>query len=159
MSKPSTGAADSPSCDADILAEISALLQDCACLHYALTEVIEDVQRKAAAAQSSAHYNVLSAQLRAHSASLGAVSSIRDIDSPALSHRAPALKALAHADHASAIHHIELCDAEALRLIGQRCCTAGLSAETQSVLLMVHRILRQASLSGSLARGPAPSSS
>lgn len=158
MSEPSTGVSNGLSLDAEILAEVSALLQDCACLHYALTELIVDAQSKATAAQSSAHFNVLSAQLRAHSASIGAVSSIRDIDGPALSHRAPALDALAHADHANAIRHIELCDAEALRLIGQRCCLAGLSMETQSVLLMVHRILRQASLSESLAKGPAQGS-
>jgi hypothetical protein len=155
MSTPSVGAEAGRSCDADVLAEVSTMLQDCACLHYALTELIGDAQKKAVAAQSSAHFTVLSAQLRVHSAKLGVVSSIRDAERAVLSHHAAALQALACADQANALHHIALCDAEALRLIGQRCTLAGMSAETRATLLMVHRILRQASLKGSLAKGPA----
>lgn len=155
MSEPSIGAAGGCSCDADILAEVAILMQDSACLHYALTELTGDAQTRAAAARSSAHFTLLSAQLRAHSAKLGAVSSIRDADRVVLSHRAPALQALARADHANALHHIELCDAEALRLIGQRCSMASLSAETKNVLLLVHRVLRQALLCGSLAKASA----
>lgn len=157
MREPSTGAANGRSYDAEILAEVSSMLQDCACLHYALTELVEDTTKKAAAAQSSAHFRVLSAQLRAHSAKLGAVPTIQDEGHDKLAHRAPALKALACADPALAQHHISLCVAEALSLIGQRCSMAGLSAETKSTLLMAHRILRQASLCGSWARGPARS--
>lgn len=158
MSEPSTGAANSRSYDAEILAEVASMLQDCACLHYALTELVGDAQQRAAAAHSSAHFRVLSEQLRAHSAKLGAVSSIQDDGHDMLSHRAPALQALACADQAQALRHISLCVAEALRLIGQRCSMSGLSAETRSTLLMVHRILRQASLSGSWAKGQIRSS-
>jgi len=155
MSQPSTGAEAGRSCDADVLAEISSMLRDCACLHYALTELVEDATQKAAAAQSSAHFRVLSAQLHAHSAKLGAVSSIQDDGHDMLSHRAPALQALACADQAQALHQVSLCVADALRLIGRRCSMTGLSAETRATLLMVHRILRQASLGGSWAKDPA----
>lgn len=158
MSEPSKGAATGRSRDADILAEVASMLQDCACLHYALTELVADAQEKAAAAQSSAHFTVLSAQLRAHSANLGAVPSIRDAERDVLSHRAPALQALACADHANAIHHTKLCIAEAQRLIGERCSMNGLSIETRRTLLMVHRVLRQASPGGFLAKGPVRSS-
>lgn len=134
------------------------MLQECACLHYALTELVEETSKKAAAAHASAHFRVLREQLRAHSAKLGAVSSIQDDGHDLLSHRAPALQALARADQAQALHHISLCDAEALRLIGQRCSVSGLSTGTRGTLLMVHRILRQASLDGSWAKGQARSS-
>lgn len=130
------------------------MLQDCACLHYALTELVGDAQEKAVAARSSAHFTVLSAQLRACSAKLGRVSSIRDDERDVLSHRAPALQALACADEVNAFHHIALCIAEAQRLIGQRCSMAGLSTETRRTLLMVHRVLRQESPRGFLAKGP-----
>lgn len=158
MREPSAGAANTRSYDAEILAEVSSMLQDCACLHYALTELVEDAPKKAAAAQSSAHFRVLSAQLRAHSAKLGTVPTIQDEEHDKLAHRASALKALACADQALALHHISLCVAEALRLIGQRCSMTGLSTETKSTLLMAHRVLRQASLCGSWARGPTQSS-
>lgn len=154
MSEPRAGAADSRLYDAEILAEVSSMLQDCACLHYALTELVGDPQEKAAAAQSSANFRVLSAQLRAYSVKLGAVSSIRDADRTVPSNRAPALHALAYADHANAFQHIALCDAEALRLVGQRCSVAGLSAETRGMLLMVHRALRESLLKRSTAKGP-----
>jgi hypothetical protein len=134
------------------------MLQDCACLHYALTELVGDAQRKAIAAQSSAHFRVLSAQLRAHGAKLGAVPGIQEVEHDLLSHRGAALQALACADQAQALHHISLCVAEALRLIGQRCSMAGLSAETRATLLMVHRMLRQALMNGSPAKGPARNS-
>lgn len=134
------------------------MLQDCACLHYALTELLDDATERVAAAQLSAHYTALSAQLRAHGAKLGALSGVRDAERDVLSHRAPALQALAYADQANALHHITLCDAEALRLVGQRCSMAGLSHETRGLLLRVHRVLRQASPSGSGAKGRARSS-
>lgn len=154
MSEPNKGAANSRFYDADILAEASSMLQDCACLHYALTELLGDAHMKAAAAQSSAHFQVLSAQLRAHSARLGLVSTIRDAERDVLSHRAPALQALACADQTNALHHIALCEAEALRLMGQLCSIPGLSIGTRGLLLLVHRELRQASPTGYLAKGP-----
>lgn len=158
MSEPSTGADKSRSYDADILAEVASMLQDCACLHYALTELVEDARKRATAARLSAHLRGLCAQLRAHSAKLSATSNIRDADHDVLVHRAPALQALACADQAQALHHISLCVAEALRLIGQRCSTTGLSTETRTALLLVHRSLRQAQSTGSPSKGPTRSS-
>lgn len=109
---------------------------------YALTELIDDAERRSAAAQLSALFNALSAQLRAHGATLGGLPCIRDGNRVVLSHRSQALFALAHADHASALHHIELCDAEALRRIENRCSAVGLSAETEGLLRVVHRVLQ-----------------
>lgn len=153
MSERSVSAATECSCDADILAEVSVWLQDSACLHYALTELIGDARDKAAAAQSSALRSALSGHLRAHSAKLGALANIRDAARIAISHRDQALKALARADHANAVLHIELCDADTLRRIEQR-CSAGLSAETEGLLRLVHRILRQTPFSRSMPKGP-----
>lgn len=143
MSEPNNSTAAERSCDADILDEVSTLLQDSACLHYALAELIADAHKKLAAAQASALFNAISAQLRAHSATLGMFPTIRDADRVVISHRGPALSALAHADHVNAHHHIALCDAEALRWIEQRCSAAGLTADTENLLRMAHGVLVQ----------------
>ncbi|MGE0830456.1 MAG: hypothetical protein AB7O04_14045 [Hyphomonadaceae bacterium] len=130
--------------DADILEEISALLRSSACLHHALRELI--VEEQAAAAQSSAVRTALSAQLRVHCAKLGALSNICDSDRITPSYYSEALQALANADHAKALHYIELCDADALRLIERSCRVDGVSPGTKRLLRLLHSVLLQLSL-------------
>ncbi len=110
------------SSDADITSELSILLQASACLHYALTELVADMQEKVGV-QSDGRRTTVNAELRAHSVRLGALSKFGDAD------------------------HV----ANALRRIERQFRTAGLSSETQNLLRLMQRILLQSSLSRSIA--------
>lgn len=159
MSEPEISAAAECLWDAHLLTEISILLQDSACLHHALAELISDADKKAAAAQSSALFSALGALLHAHSAKLGIFPSIRDVECAMPAHRERAIDALVHADHANALHHIALCDAVAGARIEQLCGMIGISPETHNLLLMVHRALQQSSLGTSAANDSVRSAS
>ncbi len=159
MSEPKISATAECLWDAHLLTEVSVLLQDSACLHHALAELITDAGKKAAAAQSSALFSALGALLHAHSAKLGIFPSIRDVECAMPAHRERAIDALVHADHTNALHHIALCDAVAVDRIEQICGMIGITPETQNLLLMVHRVLRQSSLGPSVANDSVQSSS
>ncbi len=159
MSEPKTSAATECSWDAHFLTEVSVLLQDSACLHHALTELITDADKKAAAAQSSALFSALGALLHAHSAKLGVFPCIRDVECAMPAHRERAIDALVHADQTNAFRHIALCDAVAVARIEQLCGMIGIAPETQNLLLTVHRALQQSSIGPSAANGSVHGSS